>query len=260
MLLSAGPCGSGSWIGCQHDVSAAVAVPSPCRAGLAHFSTTLTNPQCHGPARPRKSSLLDLWHPILRTSGKPDVRCHPRPDCGTKNVHAGNKSGHDGTGFGSTILRNALAIVLASFLSTVLLAVVAQGSAGAAEDRFQQAINYVFSGKVDPANGPEIVDRQSCVVLVPEPKFNRYARYYLNRFKMERARISKKYAGSQTLYELEVEGDDVVLEYLKADRTTADYGFRSAHISLPGDPDQTDKALALIFSQFCKAEKPRSPF
>jgi hypothetical protein len=175
-------------------------------------------------------------------------------------VHAGNKSGHDGTGFGSTILRNALAIVLASFLSTALLAVVAPGSAGAAEDRFQQAVNYVFSGKVDPANGPEIVDRQSCVVLVPEPKFNRYARYYLSRFKMETARISKKYAGSQTLYQLEVEGDDVVLEYLKADRTTADYGFRSAHISLPGDPDQTDKALALIFSQFCKTEKPRSPF
>jgi hypothetical protein len=77
---------------------------------------------------------------------------------------------------------------------------------------------------------------------------------------MDTARISKKYAGSQTLYELEVEGDDVLLEYLKPDKTTVDYGFRSAHILLPGDPDQTNKALGLIFSQFCTVERPRSPF
>ena len=144
--------------------------------------------------------------------------------------------------------------------AAVLLALVSQAGADGAEDRFQQAVNYVFTGRIDPANGPEIVDRQSCIVRVPEPKFNRYARYYLSRFKMETARISKKYAGAQTLYELEVEGDDVILEYLKPDKTTADYGFRSAHISLPGDPDQAEKALALIFSQFCKPERPRSPF
>jgi hypothetical protein len=59
---------------------------------------------------------------------------------------------------------------------------------------------------------------------------------------------------------LEVEGDDTLLEYLKADKTTVDYGFRSAHIALPGDLDQTEKALALIFSQYCKVEKPRRPF
>ena len=97
-------------------------------------------------------------------------------------------------------------------------------------------------------------------MLVPEPKFNRYARYYLSRFKMDTARISKKYAGSQTLYDLEVEGDEVIFEYLKPDKVTVDYGFRSAHISLPGDPEQTEKALALIFSQYCKREKPSTPF
>jgi len=137
---------------------------------------------------------------------------------------------------------------------------IAQSHAIGADDRFQQAVNYVFTGKLDPPDPPEIVDRKTCVVLVAEPKFNRYARYYLNRFKMDTARISKKYAGSQTLHELEVEGDDVVFEYLKADKRTVDYGFRSTHISLPGDPDQTEKAFALIFSQCCKAERPRSPF
>jgi hypothetical protein len=151
----------------------------------------------------------------------------------------------------------ALALVLASSSPWT---VVAQGRAADAEDRFQHAVNYVFTGKVDPPNGPQIVDRKACVVVLAEPKFNRYARYYLSRFKMDAARISKKYAGSQTLYELEVEGDDAVLEYLKADKTTVDYGFRSAHISLPGDPDQTDKALQLIFSQYCKVERPRNPF
>src|SRR5438552_3385062 len=77
-----------------------------------------------------------------------------------------------------------------------------QSPASGAEDRFQLAVNYVFTGRLDPTNGPEITDRRSCIVLVPEPKFNRYARYYLSRFKMDTARISKKYAGSQTLYEL----------------------------------------------------------
>jgi hypothetical protein len=175
-----------------------------------------------------------------------------------KDVNARRNTPARGLAAGARACRSktALALVLASFL----LPVVGQGSAASSEDRFQLAVNYVFTGKVDPANGPEIVDRQSCVVLVPEPKFNRYARYYLSRFKMQAARISKKYAGSQTLYELEVEGDDVILEYVKADRTTSDYGFRSAHISLPGDPDQTERALALIFSEYCKAERPRSPF
>jgi hypothetical protein len=148
-----------------------------------------------------------------------------------------------------------LALTLAA-----LLALVSQAGAVGAEDRFLQAVNYVFTGRIDPVNGPEIVDRQACIVRVPEPKLNRYARYYLSRFKMDTARISKKYAGSQTLYELEVDGDDIILEYLKPDKITADYGFRSAHILLPGDPDQTEKALALIFSQYCKPERARNPF
>ena len=144
--------------------------------------------------------------------------------------------------------------------ASLLVATLAGQLADAVEDRFQEAVNYVFTGKVDPPNAPEIVERKSCVVLVPEPKFNRYARYYLTRFHMDTAHISKKYAGAQTLYELEVEGEDTIVEYLKPDRTSVDYGFRSAHIPLPGDPEPTEKALALIFSQYCKAEKPRSPF
>jgi len=77
---------------------------------------------------------------------------------------------------------------------------------------------------------------------------------------MDVSRISKKYTGTEVVYELEVEGDGILLEYLKADKMTVDYGFRSAHISLPGNIDQTERALHLIFANFCKAEKPKPPF
>jgi hypothetical protein len=153
-------------------------------------------------------------------------------------------------------IRLLFAVAVASLLWTVPL----QTRVAAEDDVFQEAINYVFTGKIDPRDGPEIVDRKSCVVVVRDPKFKRYARYYLSRFKMDVARITKKYSGSQIFYELEVEGDDVVLEYLNIDKTTVEQGYKSAQISLPGNVDQTQKALHLIFSDSCKADKPKTPF
>jgi hypothetical protein len=76
---------------------------------------------------------------------------------------------------------------------------------------------------------------------------------------MDEARINNKYSGRETSYELEVAGDDVLVEYLKIDKTV-DYGFKSAHISLPGNIDQTKRALRLIFAEYCKADQPKSPF
>jgi hypothetical protein len=153
--------------------------------------------------------------------------------------------------------RIRLSLAVATFF---LWVVTLQSRATAADDVFQQAVNYVFTGKIDPTDGPKIVDRESCIIVVHEARFNRYARYYLSRFKMDIARTTKRYAGRQVLYELEVEGDDIILEYLKPDNTTVDYGFRSAHIPLPGDIDQTEKALRLIFAEYCKAETRKSPF
>src|SRR5947209_1445566 len=73
----------------------------------------------------------------------------------------------------------------------VLSCLLTASPAPAAEDVLQQAINYVFTGTIEPSkDGPELVDRQSCIVVVPEPKFNRYARYYLRRFKMDTSRVS----------------------------------------------------------------------
>jgi hypothetical protein len=149
-----------------------------------------------------------------------------------------------------------LAVAVASFVWLVPL----QTRVVAEDDVFQRAINYVFTGKTDPRDAPEIVDRKSCVVVLPDSKYKRYARYYLSRFKMDVARISKTYSGSRVFYELDVEGDDVIVEYLNIDKTTVQQGYRSAQISLPGDVDQTQKALHLIFSEACKADKPKSPF
>jgi hypothetical protein len=127
-------------------------------------------------------------------------------------------------------------------------------------DVFQQAVNYVFTGNAGPQNGPEIVDRKSCVVVLRDPKYNRYIRYYLSRFNMNDAIFAKKYAGSRIYYELDVKGDDVVIEYLNPDRKTVAQGYRSAQIPLPGDIDQTQKALRIIFTDHCKTEKPKAPF
>jgi hypothetical protein len=130
----------------------------------------------------------------------------------------------------------------------------------AEDDVFRQAINYIFAGRIDPDIYPEIVDRKACIVVVPQPNFNGYARYYLKRFKMDVSRISRKYAGRRVYYELEVEGDDIIFESLKADKMTVEFGLRLAHISLPGDIDQTEKALKLVFAEHCKPAKPFSPF
>jgi hypothetical protein len=130
----------------------------------------------------------------------------------------------------------------------------------AADDVFQQAINYVFTGSIDPQNGPEIIDRSACVVVMPDPKFNRYIRYYLSRFLMDNARISKIYSGPQSRYQLEVAGEEVVVEYLSPDKTTVVQGYKSAQIPLPGNIDRTQKALAIIFAEHCKTEKPKAPF
>ena len=143
------------------------------------------------------------------------------------------------------------ALVAVGFVQTPALSEV---------DVFQQAVNYVFTGNIDPPDGPEIVDRKSCVIVMRDPKFNRYIRYYLSRFNMDDAIFGKKYSGSRPYYELDVKGDDVVIEYLNPDKKTVAQGYRSAQIPLPGDIDLTQKALRIIFTDHCKAEKPKAPF
>jgi hypothetical protein len=140
------------------------------------------------------------------------------------------------------------------------LCCVACWQASAAADKFAQAVNYVFTGRIDPPDPPQIVDRESCVVVMREPKFNKYVRYYLSRFNMGEALFDKKYSGSRVLYELDVKGDEPVIEYLSPDKKSVVQSFRSAQISLPGDIDLTQKALKIIFTDYCKEEKPKPPF
>jgi hypothetical protein len=159
------------------------------------------------------------------------------------------------TKLGHTVGRSLAAAVLSGFC-VVFLAPPAPAETSV----FQQALNYVFTGTIDPQNGPEIVDQKSCVIVQRDPKYDRYIRYYLSRFKMDDVSFDKKYSGSRVNYEMDVKGDDVVIEYLNADRKTVLQGYRSAQIPLPGDIDQTRKALDIIFAGHCKAEKPKVPF
>ena len=152
--------------------------------------------------------------------------------------------------------RRSSAVAIASLFGVVSF----QPPALSEADVFQQAVNYVFSGNINPQDAPEIVDRKSCVVVLRDPKFNRYIRYYLGRFNMDDAVFGKKYSGARPYYELDVKGDDVVFEYLNPDKKTVVQGYRSAQIPLPGDIDQTQKALRIIFTDYCKAEKPKAPF
>lgn len=149
------------------------------------------------------------------------------------------------------------------YLAGVFLAVVGWASpapSAAADDLFQKAVDYVFTGTTEPTEGPEIADRAACVVVVPDTRFKRFARYYLRRFKMDASSIVQKYSGSHPYYELDVGGDGVILEYLGPDKASVTQSYKSAQISLPGNIDDTRKALQIIFSDFCKVEKPKTTF
>ena len=125
----------------------------------------------------------------------------------------------------------------------------------AEDDPLQKAVNYLFTGRSNPQDAPEILDRKSCVVVVQDPKSKQSIRYYLGRFRMNTAFIDKTYAGSETVYSLDVKGAEIIVEYLDLDKTTVLHGYKSAQISLPGDIDQTNKALASIAS-LCTNGKP----
>ena len=148
-------------------------------------------------------------------------------------------------------------VAAAAVLSTVLS--VAPPSRASENDVFLQAVNYVFLGRIDPVESAEIVDRKACVVVAPDVRFKRYVKYYLSRFKLDAARFNKRYSGARTLYDLDVQGDDVILEYLAPDKTTVMQGYKSAQIPLPGDIGPTQKALQII-SESCQAEGPKTPF
>jgi hypothetical protein len=137
---------------------------------------------------------------------------------------------------------------LAGRVVIFLWIVLTQIHALAEDDSLQKAVNYLFTGRNDPQNAPEILDRKSCVVVVPDSKSKQTIRYYLGRFRMDNAFINKTYAGSETVYSLDVKGSEVIVEYLDLDKNRVLHGHKSAQISLPGDIDQTNKALALIAS------------
>ena len=76
---------------------------------------------------------------------------------------------------------------------------------------------------------------------------------------MDTALVNKTYAGSETVYSLDVKGGEVIVEYLDLGKSTVLHGHKSAQISLPGDIDQTNKTLALI-AALCTNGKTKGQF
>jgi hypothetical protein len=140
----------------------------------------------------------------------------------------------------------------------LLLSIVPHTRAIAETDKLQQAITYVFTGNIEPHGTIKIVDRKSCVVVVSEPENDRATRYHLSRFKPDSFRFEKRYVGRAPTYQLYVEGDEDVVEFLNPDMTVS-HGHRTARFPLPGDIDQSRRALQLIADE-CKAEKPKPLF
>jgi hypothetical protein len=128
-------------------------------------------------------------------------------------------------------------------------------------DLFQQAVAYVFTGRVDPPEPVEIVDRKTCVVVVSDARFGRLVRYYLGRFDMDHARFNTRYSGTRAFSELDVRGDDVIVEYLDPKTRTILQSYRSVQIALPGGLEQTRRAFDVVFADGgCKAAEPKVPF
>ena len=157
---------------------------------------------------------------------------------------------------GRTFRGRSLAVAAACFLWMAALPI----SAGAEDNILQQAINYMFTGKIDPDDGPEITDRKSCVVVVADPKWKRFVRYYLPRLGLDDPRIDSTYSGRLARYQLDAQSDQTVVEYLSPDKKTVVNGYKSAQIPLPGDIDQTKKALQLIAARCKRDDAPKLPF
>jgi hypothetical protein len=157
---------------------------------------------------------------------------------------------------GRLLQRQALVVGAAALICAAAL----QTPAAAEDDALQQAINYVFTGTIDPKDAPEIEDRKSCVVVLPDPKWKRFIRYYLARMGLDDPHFDSTYSGRQPRYLLEAQGDQVVLEYLSPDKKTVVNGYKTAQIPLPGDFEQTRRALALIASRCKRDETPKLPF
>jgi hypothetical protein len=147
-----------------------------------------------------------------------------------------------------------------AFAIAILLpvSIVLHTHAFAETDKLQQAITYVFTGNIEPHGNIKIVDRKLCVVIVSDPEAARPARYHLSRFKPDRFRFEKRYVGRAPTYQLYVEGDEYVVEFLNPDMTVL-RGHRTARFPLPGDIDQSQRALRLIAEE-CKPEKPKPLF
>ena len=84
---------------------------------------------------------------------------------------------HDQTMVERVVTNDGVRRCLAGGVVVFLWIVPLQIRALAEDDPLQKAVNYLFTGRNDPQDAPEILDRKSCVVVVPDPKSKQSIRY-----------------------------------------------------------------------------------
>jgi hypothetical protein len=126
-------------------------------------------------------------------------------------------------------------------LAILMAATAWVGTAIPEDDKFRQAVNYVFSGNIEgrtPQLLSSIVDQHKCIISVETPG-NSWV-YYMKEIKPDSIVIDEHNR------KISFEGDSTIAEHTFEGLPRIDNT-----ITLRGDIERTKEALKVIFTKYC---------
>jgi len=130
-------------------------------------------------------------------------------------------------------------------LAILMAATAWVGTAIPEDDKFRQAVNYVFSGNIEgrtPQLLSSIVDQHKCIISVETPG-NSWV-YYMNEIKPDSIVIDERNR------KISFEGDSTIAEHTFEGLPRIDKDNKNT-ITLRGDIERTKEALKVIFTKYC---------
>jgi len=130
-------------------------------------------------------------------------------------------------------------------LAILMSATAWVGTAIPEDDKFRQAVNYVFSGNIEgrtPQLLSSIVDEDKCVISLETPG-NSWV-YYLKEIKPDSVVIDEH---DRKIW---FEGENTIVEHTFEGLPKIDKDNRNS-VALRGDAARTKDALKLIFTKYC---------
>jgi len=130
-------------------------------------------------------------------------------------------------------------------LAILMAATAWVGTAIPEDDKFRQAVNYVFSGNIEgrtPQLLSSIVDQHKCIISVETPG-NSWV-YYMKEIKPDSVVIDEH--NRKILFE----GDSTIVEHTFEGLLKIEKDNKNS-ITLRGDIERTKDALKLIFTKYC---------